>query len=121
MKFLERLRLYDPSVIIKEADVPLPPGVEGDNVDSQPTPQEVQQDSSDEAQADQTTIQKLSPESEVLLIRLLKKAFVIQPRPEDIEQMTDLDDINETNARESLQKIIGLMKKYSTDIDIEVD
>lgn len=117
MKFLDRLDLRRAQLLGEADEAPLPPGAKAGNADENPTPQEVQQ-TQDEQPAEPV---KLSPEGEVMLIRLLKKAFVIQPRPEDIEQMTDLDDINESNARESLQKIIGLMKKYSTDIDIDVD
>lgn len=116
MKFLDKLDSYR-SHLISEADedVPLPPGTEETDAEENPTPQEAQQTE------EQPEVKELTPEGEVLLIRLLKKAFVITPKPEDIEQMTDISDINENNARESLSKIIGLMKKYSTDIDLEID
>lgn len=123
MKFLDRLELYKQKLLNEADEAPLPPGVKSGNAEENPTPQETQQNQQNNVQPEEQPAepQKLSPEGEVLLIRLLKKAFVIQPKPEDIEQMTELDDINESNARESLQKIIGLMKKYSTDIDVEID
>jgi len=61
----------------------------------------------------------LSPESEVLLVRLIKKALVTKVNPNDIDQISVLADINETNAKESLTALINIMKKYSQDIDVE--
>jgi len=61
----------------------------------------------------------LSPESEVLLVRLLKKALVTKVNPNDIDKISLLADINETNAKESLTALINIMKQYSQDIDIE--
>jgi len=121
MKFLNKLDYYK-NQLINEADeeAPLPPGTEETNTEDNPTPQENQQTEEQPAETEQQT-KELTPEGEVLLIRLLKKAFVISPKPEDIEQMSDIDNINENNARESLSKIISLMKKYSTDIDMEID
>lgn len=71
----------------------------------------------EEPKAETTT---LSPESEVLLIRLLKKAMVMKLDPEDIDEIVDLNDVNETNAKQVLDKIIRIMKSYSTEIDIDV-
>ena len=65
-------------------------------------------------------VRQLSPESEVLLVRLIKKALVTKIDPNDINSIETLNDINETNAKESLQTLINIMKKYSTDIDVEV-
>ena len=61
----------------------------------------------------------LSPESEVLLVRLLKKALVTKVNPNDIDKISLLADINETNAKESLTALINIMKQYSQDIDVE--
>ena len=71
------------------------------------------------APAPQPEAEKLSPESEVLLVRLIKKALVTKVNPNDIDQISILADINETNAKESLTALINIMKKYSQDIDIE--
>ncbi len=71
------------------------------------------------APAPQPEAEKLSPESEVLLVRLIKKALVTKVNPNDIDQISVLADINETNAKESLTALINIMKKYSQDIDIE--
>jgi len=64
-------------------------------------------------------VETLSPESEVLLVRLLKKALVTEIDPEDVDTITSLNDINEINAKYTLTMLINVMKKYSTDIDIE--
>jgi hypothetical protein len=64
-------------------------------------------------------IETLSPESEVLLVRLLKKALVTEIDPEDVDTVSALNDINEVNAKDTLTMLINVMKKYSTDIDIE--
>jgi hypothetical protein len=63
--------------------------------------------------------EKLSPEGEVLLIRLIKKALVTEIEPSDINTLSELSDINEVNAKASLEKLINIMKKYSQDIDVE--
>ena len=61
---------------------------------------------------------QLSPEGEVLLVRLIKKALVTEIQPSDIESLSELSDINEVNAKSSLEKLINIMKKYSQDIDV---
>lgn len=62
----------------------------------------------------------LSPEGEVLLVRLIKKALVTNIKPEDIETISQLKDINEVNAKQTLATLIGTMKKYTTDIDVDI-
>ena len=64
-------------------------------------------------------VETLSPESEVLLVRLIKKALVTEIDPNDVDSISALGDINEKNAKESLKMLINIMKKYSADIDIE--
>lgn len=63
-------------------------------------------------------VEQLSPEGEVLLVRLIKKALVTKIEPSDVEALADFSDINEVNAKESLQKLINMMKKYSQNIDV---
>ncbi len=64
-------------------------------------------------------VQPLSPESEVLLIRLIKKALVTEIDPNDVDSISNLGDINEKNAKTSLTTLLNIMKKYSTELDIE--
>jgi len=73
----------------------------------------------EEVPAEEPQIETLSPESEVLLVRLLKKALVTEIDPEDVDTVSALNDINEVNAKDTLTMLINVMKKYSTDIDIE--
>ena len=72
-----------------------------------------------EQPAPEPEAETFSPESEVLLVRLLKKALVTKVNPNDIDKISLLADINETNAKESLNALINIMKQYSQDIDIE--
>jgi len=72
-----------------------------------------------EAPVTEPQIEQLSPEGEVLLVRLIKKALVTKIEPSDIDEIGLLADINETNAKESLTSLINIMKKYSQDIDVE--
>ncbi len=72
-----------------------------------------------EPPAPEPEVTQLSPEGEVLLVRLIKKALVTEIEPSDIDEISILADINETNAKESLTALINIMKKYSQDIDVE--
>ena len=99
-KFLEQ---YNKILEQDEAEVPVEAPVEEPVAAPEPQPE----------------AQTLSPESEVLLVRLIKKALVTKVNPNDIDQISVLADINETNAKESLTALINIMKKYSQDIDIE--
>ena len=72
------------------------------------------------AEQPEPEVEKLSPESEVLLVRMIKKALVTQIDSNDVDSITSLGDINEKNAKSSLSLLINIMKKYSTDIDIDV-
>lgn len=71
-----------------------------------------------EEPAPEPEVEQLSPESEVLLVRLIKKALVTEIDPNDVDSINELSDINEVNAKSSLQMLINIMKKYSQDIDI---
>lgn len=65
------------------------------------------------------TSKPLSPEGEVFLVRLLRKALFMNPGDLDEKMLADLPEINETNAADVLTQIIDVMKKYSTEIDVE--
>lgn len=71
-----------------------------------------------EEPAPEPEVEQLSPESEVLLVRLIKKALVTEIDPNDVDSINELSDINEVNAKSSLQMLINIMKKYSQDIDV---
>jgi len=107
MKFLKKI--YDLNLINEADEAPPPPGAEAPGTEA-PV---------DDTPAEEVTV-PLSPESEVMYVRLLKKAMVMNLDPEDIDNINDLTDVNEDNAKEILGKILQLMKSYSTDIDIEL-
>jgi hypothetical protein len=102
MKFLKKI--YDLNLINEADEAPPPPGAEAPAAD---------------VPAEEVTV-ALSPESEVMYVRLLKKAMVMDLDPEDIDNINELTDINETNAKEVLSRILQMMKSYSTEIDIDV-
>ena len=97
-------------LVSEQDDAPPPPGAEA--------PAEAPVEAPETEPTEEVV--PLSPESEVMLVRLLKKAFVIKPQADDITLISDMADINEKNAKENLQKLIQLMKSYSSDIDIDV-
>ena len=72
-----------------------------------------------EEPAPEPEVETLSPESEVLLVRLIKKALVTEIDPNDVDSISALGDINEKNTKESLKMLINIMKKYSAVLDIE--
>jgi hypothetical protein len=104
-KFLQKV--YDTGLIPEQAD----PSEFGN------APEET---SPDVTEAPEEVITPLSPEAEVMYIRLLKKAMVMKLDPEDLDSVTGLDDVNETNAKDVFSKILQTMKSYSTEIDIDV-
>ena len=59
----------------------------------------------------------LSPEAEVMYVRLIKKALVLNIDPEDVDSMAELHDINPDNAKEAAHILMELMKKYGTQLE----
>jgi len=104
MKFLKKI--YDLDLINEADEAPPPPGMEAEEPTAAESPEEV------------TT--SLSPEAEVMYIRLLKKAMVMKLDPEDLDDIVSLPDVNESNAKDVFSKILQTMKSYSTEIDIDV-
>jgi len=60
----------------------------------------------------------LTPEGEVFLVRLLRKALFMNPGDLDEKVLKDLPEVNETNASDVLNSIVEIMKKYSNTIDV---
>jgi hypothetical protein len=111
MKFLKKI--YDLNLINEADEAPPPPGAEADASVEDPAAAPTEEPTEE-------VVTELSPESEVMYVRLLKKAMVMNIEPEDIDNITDIGDVNETNAKKLLGQILQIMKKYSTDIDIEL-
>ena len=99
MKFLKKI--YDLNLINEADEAPPPPGMEA------------------EEPAEEVTT-PLSPEAEVMYIRLLKKAMVMKLDPEDLDAVVGLADINESNAKAVFADILRVIKSYSSEIDIDV-
>ena len=111
MKFLKKI--YDLNLINEADESPPPPGAEAAASVEDPAPAPTEEPTEE-------VVTELSPESEVMYVRLLKKAMVMDIDPEDIDNINNIDDVNETNAKELLGNILQIMKSYSNDIDIEL-
>ena len=61
---------------------------------------------------------ELTPEGEVELIRLVRKALVLEPTEGTIPPKILDDEINENNGREMLARIKAFLNTYSDDPDI---
>lgn len=105
MKFLKKI--YELNLINEADEAPPPPGASDEPDVTAPSD-------------DVAEITTLSPESEVLYVRLLKKSMVMNINDEDIDNINSLDEVNENNAKDILGKILQIMKSYSTDIDINI-
>jgi len=60
----------------------------------------------------------LTSEGEAMLVRLLKKALVIKPDTTDTDSILEMPDVNPDNAKDVLQQLITLIRKYDPDVDI---
>lgn len=63
-------------------------------------------------------VQPLSPEGEVMLVRLLIKALVLKPDDADTDSILELPEVNAQNAKQVLEKIIALVRKYDPDVTL---
>ena len=106
MEFLKRIHELG---LINEEGAPPPPGSEapeeGAPAVTDPVPET-------------DTMAVLSPESEVMYVRLLKKAMVMDIDPVDIDNINEMAEVNENNAKEVLASIVSVMKSYTTEIDL---
>lgn len=71
------------------------------------------------APAPEPEVKQLTPEGEVELIRLIRKALVLEPTEGSIPSSILDDEINEENGREILAKMKSFMNTYSDDPDID--
>jgi hypothetical protein len=80
------------------------------------------QETIDNQQPTEPTTKQLQPENYVMLVKLLKAAFLASPSEEDAAAVNDLkftgpdgnetDEVNETNADEAFNKILPILSKY---------
>ena len=70
-------------------------------------------------QAEQPAEQRaLTPEGEVFLINLLRKALFMNPDDIELNTLKNLPEVNEKNASDVLKQIIKLMQIESIDLDV---
>ena len=114
-KFLSILENYSKK-INEDASNELPsnpqPAIPQGSADNTPAPAAAPTDDSDPVNV---------PESVVTLVRLLKKALVMELNPEDVTTVSKLPDVNENNANEIMDQLVSLMKQYSADIPIDTN
>jgi len=88
----------DPSVDVVQTDAAMPPA--------------------DQVQAPEPEVQPLSSEGEVMLVRLLKKALVLKPDDADTDTIVGMPEVNATNAKQTLQGLVTLIRKYDPDTSL---
>lgn len=60
----------------------------------------------------------MSPEGMVFLVRLIKKALMIEELEPDEEKMiADLGNIDEINAKDSIEKLMPIIQKYAPSVE----
>lgn len=60
----------------------------------------------------------MSPEGMVFLIRLIKKALMIEElEPDEEKIIADMGNIDEKNAREAIDKLMPIIQKYAPSVE----
>lgn len=95
------------------AQMSMPPGVAPDPAAMAPAPEPAPEPEPE------PEVKQLTPEGEVELIRLIRKALVLEPTEGSIPSSILDDEINEENGREILSKMKNFMNTYSDDPDID--
>lgn len=111
MKYKEKIKNYYQLFSIEEQDATSALPAQTDAAMPPPQPVVPAQPTNDQATP-------LSSEGEAMLVRLLKKALVIKPDTADTDTIVELPDINPTNAKNVLQQLVTLIRKYDPDVDI---
>lgn len=70
-------------------------------------------------QVDAQQQKPLTPEGEVFIINLLKKALFMNPGDVELKVLKDLPDTDEKNASDILNKIIKIMQIDAVNIDVD--
>ena len=101
--------------VLTEQDLPAPPPpapAPGTEVVDQ------EQIKVDIKEPEKERFKELTPEGEVELIRLIRKALVLEPTEGTIPPVILDDEINEENGREMLARMKNFMNTFSDDPDI---
>lgn len=60
----------------------------------------------------------MSPEGMVFLVRLIKKALMIEELdPNEEKMITDLGNIDEVNAKGAIEKLMPIIQKYAPSVE----
>ena len=102
----EEVAYQDPT-----AQMSMPPARPGEEV--------VASRETETVQEPEPEVKQLTPEGEVELIRLIRKALVLEPTEGTIPPSILDDEINEENGREILSKLKQFINSYSDDPDID--
>jgi hypothetical protein len=99
-------------LITEQEQPPVPPtdttGIETP-MGMTPPPQETS-----DAQVQDVQKEPMSPEGMVFLVRLIQKALMIEDlEPEEEKTIADLGNIEEVNAREAIEKLMPIIRKYA--------
>jgi len=70
------------------------------------------------APEEQPATKPLTPEGEVFLINLLRKALFMNPDDLELKSLKDLPDTNEKNASDVLNRIVRIMQVDSINLDV---
>ena len=102
----EEVAYQDPT-----AQMSMPPARPGEEV--------VASRETETVQEPEPEVKQMTPEGEVELIRLIRKALVLEPTEGSIPPEILDDEINEENGREVLSKMKAFMNTFSDDPDID--
>ena len=63
-------------------------------------------------------MEPLSPEGMVFLVRLIKKALMIEElEPDEERAIADLGNIDEVNAKDAIDKLMPIIQKYAPSVE----
>lgn len=97
---------------VPEVIMPAQDPVVAQQLQAQPTPAPAP------APEEQSTTKPLTPEGEVFLINLLRKALFMNPDDLELKSIKDLPDTNEKNASDVLDRIVKIMQIDSINLDV---
>lgn len=109
MKFLDMVRaqyeqiLEQDMPVTPEINVPSPGAAPAATTPEQPAPEQPKQ---------------LTPEGEVFLVNLLRKALFMNPGDIELKSIKDLPETDEKNASDILKKIVEIMQVSSVDLNV---
>ena len=105
-----KYKMLEEQPVDPTAQMSIPPAAPDPTAAAPPAPAEP---------APEPEVKQLTPEGEVELIRLIRKALVLEPTEGTIPPSILDEEINEENGREILSKLKQFINSYSDDPDID--